>query len=149
MSTLAQTPFTKAAIGYAEASSLFSTFPATYAGQSIDSTTIVMRYTVMGDADFSGKTDLLDFNVLAANFGKSNMTWRQGDFNYDGAINLSDFNLLAASFGQSAPTTAAPFAQFLSAARDGTASIPLPAPVYLGVIGLACAFGASWKFRRH
>ncbi len=148
MSTLAQTSPTKAAIGYAEASSMFDTFPATYAGQSIDSTTVVMRYTVMGDTDFSGSTDILDFNSLAANFGKTNMSWRQGDFNYDGTIDISDFNLLAASFGQSAPANAAPFAQFLNIASDNITSIPLPAPVYLGAIGLACAFGATWKFRR-
>lgn len=148
MSTLAQTSSPKAAIGYAEASDMFSTFPATYAGQSIDSTTVLMRYTVMGDTDFNGKANILDFNSLAANFGKTNMSWRQGDFNYDGTVDIQDFNLLAASFGQNAPANAAPFGQFLNIASDNTTSIPLPAPVYLGAVGLACAFVATWKFRR-
>jgi hypothetical protein len=148
MSTVAQSSPVKAAIGYAEASSLFSNFPATYAGQSIDSTTIVLRFTVQGDADFSGKTDILDFNALATNFGKTNMTWRQGDFDYSGTIDIVDFNILATTFGQSVPINSAPFAGMLAAARESTASVPLPAPVYAGAIGLIGAFAATWTYRR-
>jgi hypothetical protein len=149
MSTAAQTAPTKAAIGYAEATSLFSTFPATYAGQPIDSTTIVLRYTVMGDANFSGKTDILDFNALAANFGKSNKTWAQGDFDYSGTVDIADFNLLATAFGKNAPINSAPFAEMLATLRESTASIPLPAPVYAGAIGLICVVGVAHKCRRH
>jgi autotransporter-associated beta strand protein len=150
MSTLAQTSATRTAIGYAEASSLFPTFPATYAGQTIDSTTIVTRYTVMGDADFSGKTDLLDFNLLAANFGKSNMTWRQGDFDYSGTVDILDFNLLAASFGRSSPNSAPPAALRIDAARfsGDAASVPLPSPLKLGAIGLLLAMLATARARR-
>jgi hypothetical protein len=89
-------------IGYAEATSLFSSFPANFSGQTIDNTTVVTHLTRFGDANLSGTVDLLDFNKLAANFGQSNRVWFEGDFNYDGTVNLTDFNLLAGNFGLSA-----------------------------------------------
>ena len=53
-----------------------------------------------GDASRDGRVNLQDFNILAANFGRTNATFSQGDFNYDSAVNLLDFNLLAGRFGQ-------------------------------------------------
>ena len=97
--TAAATP--SIAVGYAEASELFTTFPATFAGETIDDTTVVMRLTRWGDADLSGRVDLADFNRLAAHFNEGGF-WSNGDFNYDGFVNLPDFNLLAANFNLSA-----------------------------------------------
>jgi hypothetical protein len=89
------------ALGYAEASALFNSFPATFAGETIDSTTVLVRLTRFGDADLSGRVDLADFNRLATHFNDPGF-WTDGDFNYDGQVNLIDFNLLAANFNQSA-----------------------------------------------
>ena len=56
---------------------------------------------LQGDANFDGRVNLNDFNVLAANFGTTGTaTWQTGDFTFDGNVNLNDFNLLAANFGQ-------------------------------------------------
>src|SRR5262249_1173312 len=41
----------KTALGYADASVLFSTFPQTFKGQSVDSTSVLIRYTYRGDAN--------------------------------------------------------------------------------------------------
>ena len=88
------------AVGYAEASNVFSTFPATFAGQSVDNTTVLLRYTRYGDANLDGQANLQDFNRLAGNFGASgNPLWSQGNFNFDGQVNLQDFNRLASNFG--------------------------------------------------
>jgi autotransporter-associated beta strand protein len=86
-------------LGYAEAADLFSQFPATFSGQSIDDTTVLVAFTRYGDANLSNSVDLFDFNRLAANFGQSGKSWSDGDFNYDGDVNLLDFNLLAGNFG--------------------------------------------------
>jgi hypothetical protein len=88
-------------LGYAEASAIFSTFPATFGGQSIDSTTVLVAYRRYGDATMDGTVTLADFNALAANFGLNNRVWTEGDFNYDYIVNLMDFNLLAGNFGMS------------------------------------------------
>jgi hypothetical protein len=57
-----------------------------------------------GDANHDRAVDTLDFNALAANFGKINRTFSQADFNYDGVVDTLDFNTLAAQFGKSLPT---------------------------------------------
>jgi hypothetical protein len=45
-----------------------------------------------------GSINLLDFNILASNFGGTG-NWLAGEFTGDGAIDLLDFNALAANFG--------------------------------------------------
>ena len=61
---------------------------------------------LMADANNDGHVNLLDFNILAANFNQSNRTFSQGDFNYDGQTNLLDFNILAARFNTALAATA-------------------------------------------
>jgi hypothetical protein len=88
------------AVGYGEASAVFSSFPATFAGQSVDNTTVLLRYTRYGDANLDGQVNLQDFNRLASNFGTSGTAlWTQGNFNFDNQVNLQDFNRLASNFG--------------------------------------------------
>jgi hypothetical protein len=90
------------AIGFAEASAVFTSFPAIFGGQSVDNSSIVLRYTRYGDANVDGVVNLNDFNILASNFGQAGKYWFEGDFDYDGLVNLQDFNRLAANFGLSA-----------------------------------------------
>jgi autotransporter-associated beta strand protein len=93
----------KTAIGFAEA----STFGiGTFAGQAVDTSAVLLRYTVVGDANIDGTVDTSDFNVLAANFNMTNALWQQGDFNFDGVVNALDFNNLSNNFGQILPSPA-------------------------------------------
>ena len=122
------------AVGHAEASALFTAFPATFAGETIDATTTLVRLTRYGDADLSGHVDLADFNRLAAHFNDPGV-WSDGDFNYDGQVNLTDFNLLAGNFNLSAgPDGVSPqdWANLASA---------VPEPGALAMMG---AFGLAW-----
>src|SRR6185295_12196648 len=92
----------KTAIGFAEASALgISSFD----GQTIDPTTIVMRYTLAGDANLDGGVNALDFNALASSYSLSNQTWINGDFDYDGQITSLDFNPLAVNFNNVLPAS--------------------------------------------
>jgi hypothetical protein len=86
-------------LGIGEAGALGIT---NFAGQFVDGTAVLLRYTRYGDADLNGLVNLADFNRLAANFGGTGKFWHEGDFTYDGVVNLQDFNRLAATFGQSA-----------------------------------------------
>jgi hypothetical protein len=70
-----------------------------FGGEQVDGSTVIVKFTIYGDANLDAFVDLDDFNRLAANFGGTNKIWSQGDFNYDGRVNLNDFNLLAANFG--------------------------------------------------
>jgi autotransporter-associated beta strand protein len=91
------------ALGFAEASNLFNTFPSSFSGVQVDSTSILIRYTAYGDANLDGAVDTTDFNILAANFSGTGLSWAQGDFNYDGNVDTTDFNLLASDFGALVP----------------------------------------------
>jgi len=87
-------------LGIAEAAE--TPFGAAFNGQSLDATSLVIRYTIAGDADLSGIVNLDDFTRLATSFGGAGR-WAVGDFNYNGSVNLDDFTILAANFGSSAP----------------------------------------------
>jgi hypothetical protein len=121
------------AVGFAPASAIFSTFPATFVGQSVTSTAMLVRYTTVGDANLDNKTNALDFNALATNFGASGTEWFSGDFNYDGSVNSLDFNALATNFGQ-AVASAAPLG----------ATVPEPA----GPLAMLILSGAWLRRRR-
>jgi hypothetical protein len=104
------------AVGYALASEIGA--PAEFLGETIDSTTLLLRFTVAGDADLNGTVNLDDFTRLAASFGGAG-SWAGGDFNYDNMVSLDDFTLLAASFGESLP--------------PARAAVPEPAAAVVGV----------------
>ena len=55
-------------------------------------------FFLRGDANHDASVNLLDFNIVSANFNQSMQTFSGGDFNYDGVVNLLDFNILAARF---------------------------------------------------
>jgi hypothetical protein len=82
-----------------------------------------------GDANVDGVVDTLDFNALAANFGKNSVFWRQADFNTDNVVDTLDFNALAANFGKSA--NPAP------GESGGGAATLVPEPASMGLLALA------------
>ncbi len=57
-------------------------------------------FFINGDANRDRTVNLLDFNILSANFGLPG-DFSDGDFDYSGIINIADFNILASRFGQS------------------------------------------------
>lgn len=56
----------------------------------------------VGDANYDGRINALDFNALATNYGTTNPLYERGDFNFDGHIDSGDFTLLASHFNQTA-----------------------------------------------
>jgi len=73
------------------------------AADSLPSTTTsgntVLSSTFQADANLDGKVNTVDFNLLAANFGKHGIFWSGGDFDYDGDVDSMDFSILAGTFG--------------------------------------------------
>jgi hypothetical protein len=86
------------AVGYAEATDLFSAFPATFIGQSIDNTSVLVRYTLAGDATLDQKVDVADLGRLSTNWQRNSQRWSQGDFNFDGIINALDLGVLSTNW---------------------------------------------------
>lgn len=116
------------AVGIAEAFDVGS--PGSFAGQSIDATSLLLRYTILGDATLNRVVDINDFALLAANYNLPGY-WPKGDFNYDGVTGIGDFAILAANFNLAAGETPGP---------RSAAAVPEP------VVGLVLP--AAWLARR-
>jgi hypothetical protein len=85
------------AVGYAEASVLAS-IPSLFG--SVDSTSLLLRYTILGDADLNGSVEFSDLLALAQNYGESGSSyWFEGDFNYDRTVEFADLLTLAQNYG--------------------------------------------------
>jgi hypothetical protein len=92
------------AVGYAEASSLGIVGSGTFGGYTVDDSSVVVRYTLAGDANLDGIVNSADFTALASHFGAPGV-WTDGDTNYDGVVNALDFNFLASNFGAPPPSS--------------------------------------------
>lgn len=79
------------AVGYGEAS---VSGRSTFFGQSVDSSTLLVKYTYAGDVNLDGIVNVSDQSLMFANWNGTG-NWTDGDVNYDGNINASDFSLLA------------------------------------------------------
>jgi hypothetical protein len=86
----------KTGIGFNEASYLGL---STFAGMSVDSTSILIRYTYYGDADLDGDVDVADLGHLASHWQESGY-WRYGDFNFDEDVDVADLGLIASNWQQ-------------------------------------------------
>lgn len=86
-------------LGYGEASTILGASGGTFAGQTVDGTAILIRFTKLGDANLNRTVDAADFVLLSNNFGASNSSWTQGNFNYDTTTDAADFVLLSNNFG--------------------------------------------------
>lgn len=140
------------AVGFADNAD-FGMGLTTFGGRTVDSNSLLMRYTVYGDANLDGKVDLADFALLKHGFGiTSGATWDEGDFNYDGKVNLADFAILRSHYSQSLPAAvglaASPLA-FSSMSLMSVQETPEPASISLLVTAsLTLGGGALWRYRR-
>ncbi len=130
-------------LGFAEQSSLGLSH---FGGVALDSSSIIVRYTLAGDANLDGRVDFQDLLALARNYNlPSGATWSGGDFSHDGIVDFVDLLLLArfynasiASVGvsQSYPQAIDPGTNDLLAWMHLQTSITLvPEPVLASTIG--------------
>jgi hypothetical protein len=129
---------TRFGVGYAEASVLFPTLPATFAGQSVDSPSLLIDLARYGDANLDREIDLDDVLALGTHWQRAG-DWSDGDFNYDGFVDFDDLRLLANNWLQGPEALDAT----LVAAGLPTADLPEPGAL------LACgaALWVTLRFR--
>ena len=103
----------------------------TFAGETVDATSVLVKYTYWGDANLDGVVDANDYDVIDKNFlftpDPDNMGWWTGDFNYDDVIDANDYDLIDKAFlFQTGPLgTSTPF--------------PTPEPATLAMLALGAA----------
>jgi hypothetical protein len=78
-----------------------------FAGQSVDGTAVVVKFTLYGDATLDGSVDFNDLVKLAQNFNTTQPaaqgSWSRGDFTFDGMVDFNDLVKLAQHFNTALP----------------------------------------------
>ena len=71
---------------------------STVSGQSLDTNTVVVKYALIGDLDFSGKLDADDYFVIDRGFRWNQSGYQHGDLDYNNTIDGDDFGLVDRAF---------------------------------------------------
>jgi hypothetical protein len=125
-------------VGVVEASDLGVT---SFEGQSVDGTTVLMRWTLVGDTELNGLVDVADLGRLASNW-QSAGSWFDGDFDYNGTVDVNDLGLLASNWQAGAGSPLGPgLVDALSALGLPVTSVPEPA--LMSLLGMI-----PWSLRR-
>jgi autotransporter-associated beta strand protein len=99
----ASSPIGATGIGYADQTDVATLFPTAtpnvFFGQSIDNTSLLMRYTLLGDTNLDGAVNFADLVNLARRFNQPGL-WVNGDSNYDGQVNFTDLVNVARNFNR-------------------------------------------------
>ena len=68
----------------------------TFRGQPLDATSVVMAFTVTGDANLDGMVNDDDVTIVGATYapGVSQPHWALGDFDYNGFVDDDDITLV-------------------------------------------------------
>src|SRR5213079_791931 len=140
------------AIGYAENSALPLGSYTTFAGQTVGSASILVKFTRGADADLDGVVGNSDVTIVGGKFGAAGSgEWYFGDFDYSGSCDNADVTALGGLFNPSAPPLSSEqlsaefgsvFAQAFEAGQSGQ-SVPEPAT---GLAGIALI--GLWRHRR-
>jgi hypothetical protein len=130
---ISSTATTNRGLGYGDNSLLGF---ATFAGQTVDADSVLVKYTYFGDADLDGDVDVADLGNLASAW-QSEGVWFNGDFDYNGSIDVNDLGLLASNWqaGMGDPLSPGSLNQVLASLGLPLASVPEPASVLLAVAG--------------
>ncbi len=101
--------FSRTTIGVASAADVLSYGggqTAMFAGETVDATAILFKYTYAGDLDLNGKIDGDDYFVADQNYPQSGSVfgYAKGDIDFNGRIDADDFFQIDANYaGQGLP----------------------------------------------
>ena len=129
-----------AAVAVAEASVLLAIgdgATAEFMGQTVDGSSLIIRYTKAGDATLDGNVDFADLVKVAQNYGKTTGegSWSAGDFNYDGKVDFGDLVMVAQNYGGAIDAGAVLGAEFSGEWAAASALVPEPVGVLFLFLG--------------
>jgi hypothetical protein len=129
-------------LGYGESS---ATGHTTFSGQSVDATSVLVKYTYFGDSDLDGDVDVADLGTLASNWQTVKL-WTGGDFDYNGSVDVADLGMLASNWQAGVGNPLGPSVhEALSSLGLPSASVPEP---MAGMLMLGLTFLARAPRRR-
>jgi hypothetical protein len=114
---------------------------ATFSGQTIDNSAVLVKYTWYGDSDFNGKVNFDDYVRIDNGFNSHLSGWTNGDFDLNGVVNFDDYVLIDLAFNvQSGTLRRAP--ELVDHGADGI--VGPDAPALRSVREHARQFGADY-----
>jgi fibronectin-binding autotransporter adhesin len=116
---------------------------STFAGQSVDASSLFIKFTFAGDSNLDGQVDVTDLGNLATHWQTSS-DWTGGDFNYDHSVDVSDLGMLATNWQQGVGSPLAPSRLEEALAAVGLSNVAVPEPAAL-TISMAIFF--TWRRR--
>jgi MYXO-CTERM domain-containing protein len=123
-------------LGYAD-NAVLAPVKTTFGGQSVDPSSLLIKFTYFGDSNLDGQVDVADLGNLATNWQTANV-WSGGDFDYNGTVDVNDLGLLATNWQAGVGSPLGP--DFATAAAQlglPNVSVPEPAGIALGSLVLA------------
>jgi len=121
-------------LGYGDNAVLSKT---TFGGQTVDTSSVLVKFTYGGDANLDGQVDVTDLGALATSW-QTSAPWTGGDFNYDGFVDVSDLGILATDWqlGVGSPLGRGSFDLALASVGLGAVSVPEPVSL-LNIVSIA------------
>jgi hypothetical protein len=140
------------ALGYAEASealALVGTQTALWNGQTVDATSVLVKYTYGGDATLDGKINVDDYGRIDFNIGLGTSGWFNGDFNYDGKVNVDDYGIIDLNVGIQGPPIGNASQSLAVFAQPAVSAVPEPTSATIAALVLSAAIvGSSGRSRK-
>lgn len=105
-SSAANHPTHSTTLGLLEGSDFKSIYgsSATFSGQAVDSSALLVKYTWYGDTDLNGVVNFDDYARVDAGFNSGGTDWLHGDFDYNGVVNFDDYSLIDLAFNTQSGT---------------------------------------------
>jgi autotransporter-associated beta strand protein len=134
VSTTAAAQATTFGLGYAQNDLLFAKDQfSTFAGQPVDLTSVLVKYTYLGDVNLDGKVDDNDVTIIVLGYDHGRVNthmWQEGDIvGYDGKIDDNDITVLVLNYGAGwKPGRGGPLG-------ETSAAVPEPATLALAALG--------------
>jgi hypothetical protein len=137
-------PTSNREIGYAPV-----TAAGTFLGVSVAVGDIIVRNTLLGDANLDGTVGFADLVELARNYNSTSGQWFTGDFDYSGVVDFGDLVALARNYNSSLTASGDVLLGDTStfAADWALAQSLVPEPATLGLVAGAAVLGLRRRRR--
>jgi hypothetical protein len=115
---------------------------SSFAGQPVDDSSLLVKFTYFGDTDLDGDVDVADLGNLATNWQTSDV-WTDGDFDYNGIVNVNDLGLLASNWQAGVGNPLGPSLE-AALASLGLPSVTVPEPCTLILVPIGGMLLGRW-----
>ena len=85
-----------------------NTQTAVWNGETVNGSTVLVKYTYAGDANLNGVINGDDYFLIDSGFIARAKAYAAGDFDYSGIVNADDYFLIDSNYNKAQATLAAP-----------------------------------------